>query len=179
VFFVCFVVKSDFLKVEAKMDLNQICLWICENPAVIAGVLIVIITEVMPFLPTKYNGIAHALIGMLAKIPKGAAKLLLFAVLCTLSAGLTGCQPFTINATNTGCCNGGKVELPRDSATPRENGLEPLSCHGGVVVIVNNSNNKDVPVDVLRGMLQNATLQGNVPLQGGAVNYPTQNVTGK
>jgi hypothetical protein len=93
-------------------------------------------------------------------------KTILF-VLSILVLGITGCQSLpTINITNSGGM--ADAQIPKDG--------QMLTAKGGVNIIVIGSNNKDIPFDLLRGMMQNANLQGNVPIQGGAVNYPSQTV---
>jgi hypothetical protein len=143
------------------MDLNQIWQWICANPVIVA---ILVVGEIMPFLPTESNGVAQAFLNILKKIPTKPIAMLLVMV------WLAGCQTLpTINITNSGGM--ADVQVPKDG--------QMLTSHGGVNIVIIDSNNKDVPFDVLRGLAQNANLQGNVPLQGGAVNNPAQTVTGK
>lgn len=50
------------------MDIQTIWHWIQANPLVVA---ILVITEIMPFLPVKANGICQAALNILTKLKGG------------------------------------------------------------------------------------------------------------
>jgi hypothetical protein len=70
------------------MDLNAIWTWMCANPIIVA---MMVITEALPFLPGKSNGIAQGILNLLGKI-KGAPTAMIILLIFALS-GCAGQSP--------------------------------------------------------------------------------------